>query len=114
MHVSEVGDRVLAFGRRWGLLPPEKLHTFARPLEQLAADLRRLGAAIRTLPRGSTHTRRKALQLAYDDTLVAACRALDLPETLGDLSPGVDRDLERLRVEMSLESAGLRFRSVSR
>jgi len=112
LHIGQVAERVVVLGRRWRLLPREKPRTYERPVELLAADLRRLGTAIRTMPYGTTQTRRKALLLAYDDTLIAACRALDLPQALGELPLGVDRELERLRVEVSLESAGLRFRPV--
>jgi hypothetical protein len=113
LHFDEVGTRALAFGRRWGLLPAERVFTYERSVEQLAADLRRLAVATRDIPHGTPNVRRRALFLAYDDTLVAACRALDVPHALSDLQPGVDRDLERLRVESSLESAGLRFRPVA-
>ena len=35
---------------------------------------------------------------AYDDRLRAACRALGIPEHLAELT-GVDREIERVRVE---------------
>jgi hypothetical protein len=114
VHVDEVGERAVAFGRRWGLLPPPRRRTWERPLEQLAADLRRLAAAVESIQPGTSAVRRKGLVLAYEDTLIAACRALDIPQSLREVPPGVDRELERLRVESSLEAAGLRFRPVSR
>jgi hypothetical protein len=114
LHFDEIGERAVAFGRRWGLLPRPQPVTFDHPVEQIAADLRRLAAARADIPHGTPHTRRLGLQLAYDDTLIAACRALDLPQSLSVLPRGLDRELERLRVEESLESAGLRFRPVAR
>jgi hypothetical protein len=113
LHLDEVGERVVAFARRWGLLPAEPVYTYEHPVEQIAADLRRLSAAVRDIPRGTPNTRRRALYLAYDDTLAAGCRALGLPQRLTELPLGMERELERLRVENSLESAGLRFRPVS-
>jgi hypothetical protein len=114
LHLDRVGERAVAFGRRWGLLPAKPLVTYEHPVERIAADLRRLSAAVQDIPHGTPHTRRKALFLAYDDTLIDGCRALGLPQCLSELPPGMNRELERLRVETSLESAGLRFRPVSR
>ncbi len=64
-------------------------------------------------PRGTSHVRHRGLLAAYDDALVTACRVLEVPQSLSALPNGTDRDLERLRVEASLESAGLRFRPVA-
>lgn len=113
LHLGEVGERAVAFGRRWGLLRAAPVVSYEHPVEQIAADLRRLSAAVAHFPRGTTNTRRRALLKAYDDTLIDGCRALGVVESLSDLPPGVDRDLERLRVETALESAGLRFRPVT-
>lgn len=113
LHWTEAAERLLRAGRRWGLLPRERLVTFEHPLERIAADLRRLSAALGQIERGTPNVRRVALALAYDDTLAAACRALDLPQSLCELPLGLDRELERLRVEAALEAAGLRFRPVS-
>jgi hypothetical protein len=112
LHLDEVGERTVRFLRRWGLLPPERIFTYEHPVEQIAADLRRLSAAVRNIPHGTPYARRRGLFLAYDDTLVAGCRALGLAQRLSELPLGMDRELERLRVENSLESAGLRFRPV--
>jgi hypothetical protein len=112
LHFDEVGEWLIRFGRRWGLLPPERVYTYEHPVERIAADLRRLSAAVQTIQPGTPNTRRRALFLAYDDTLIDGCRALGLPQSLSELPMGVDRDLERVRVETSLESAGLRFRPI--
>ena len=79
------------------------------PVEQLAADLRRLAAAVRDLPRGTSRARQRGLLMAYDDVLTAAALALDVPHVLDTAPPGLDRDLERVRVEGALEAAGLRL-----
>ena len=115
LHLDSVAERTSAFARRWGLLlrAPEPVVSYEHPLERIAADLRRLSAAVRNLPPGCTNTRRLGLLLAYDYTLADGCRALGLAEALSELPPGADRDLERMRVENSLEAAGLRFRPVT-
>lgn len=82
-----------------------------RPIEALAADLRRLRAATLHVSPGASHVRRSATVAAYDDVLVEACLALGLPDTLSGLPTGTDREAERLRVEALLEAAGLRFTS---
>jgi hypothetical protein len=75
------------------------------PLEQVAADLRRLGRQ-----RLGIATRSPvwfmAVQKAYDDRLRVACTQLGIEEHLSEVS-GIDLDVERLRVEAQLEFAGL-------
>jgi len=114
LHLGEIGERAVRLGRRLRVLPAQRPRAWDPPLERTAADLRRLALAVRTIPHGTPNTRRRALQMAYEDTLVIACRALDLPHSLGELPAGIDRELERLRVETALEAAGLRFRPVAR
>jgi hypothetical protein len=115
LHLDLVAEKTSAFARRWGLVlrAPQAPPTYEYPVERIAADLRRLAASVRHLPAGCSNTRRQGLLLAYDQTLAAGCRALGLAEVLSELPPGTDRDLERLRVESSLEAAGLRFRPVT-
>jgi hypothetical protein len=110
-HADEIGSRIMAMGRRWHLLRPAPVLTHDPPIERIAADLRRLSAAVRPVPPGTPAVRRRGLQMAYDETLAAACRALDVQHSLGELADGVDREVERLRIEAALEEAGLRFRS---
>jgi hypothetical protein len=112
LHWTEVAEWLAAACRRWGLLR-EPMRTFEHPLERIAADLRRLAGALSRIEPGTPNVRRVGLVLAYDDTLVAACRALDLPQSLCELPLGLDRELERMRVETALEAAGLRFRPVT-
>jgi len=76
-----------------------------RPLEQLAADLRRLGSQ-RLDGAGRPMVWHGAVLQAYDDRLRMACRALGITEHLGELD-GVDQEIERVRVEGLLHAAGL-------
>jgi hypothetical protein len=79
------------------------------PLEKLTADLCRLSTAMRDVPPEASRARKRGLVLAYDDVLGKAALALDVPEALAGLPLGMDRDLERMRVENDLRDAGLRF-----
>ncbi len=76
-----------------------------RSLQQVAADLRRLGGH-RLAATGRSVIWHGSVIGAYDDRLRDACRALGLTEHLGELT-GVDREIERLRVEGLLHAAGL-------
>jgi hypothetical protein len=82
----------------------ERAEPSCPPIEQVAADLRRLGRQ-----RLGIATRSPvwftAVQRAYDDRLRLACGQLGLEEHLSELS-GVDLDLERVRVEGVLDLAG--------
>jgi hypothetical protein len=109
LNLSGIGEWVADGLRRCRLLPRAPVELPRPPVEQLAADLRRLAAAARDLPRGTSRARQRGVLMAYDDVLVAAARALDVPHALDTLPPGFDRDLERIRVEGMLEAAGLRF-----
>lgn len=79
------------------------------PLEKITADLCRLSTAIRDVPPEASRARKHGLLLAYDDVLGKAALALDEPHVLGELTLGMDRDLERLRLEGALRRAGLVF-----
>ncbi|PRY49246.1 hypothetical protein LY71_10620 [Geodermatophilus tzadiensis] len=84
--------------------PPEPVH---RPVEQVAADLRRLARELDRVPAGSPAVRRRGFQAAYDDVLTEAAGQLAVPHALAGLPPGPARDVERLRVETALVEAGL-------
>lgn len=77
-----------------------------RPLERVAADLRRLARELAMVPGGMPMERRRGLLAAYDDLLVEAARLLDVPQQLTDVPPEA-RELERIRLLGSLEAAGL-------
>jgi hypothetical protein len=78
------------------------------PIEQVAADLRRLANQRLGVGRRS-EIWFAAVQRAYDDRLRVACRELDVEEHLGELD-GIDLDIERVRVEGSLQAAGMNLR----
>lgn len=76
------------------------------PLEQLAADLRRLRMALSSDEhRSAAH--QMGNRLAYDRLLVEVCRMLEVEHELAEDSTGFERDIERIRVEAELERAGL-------
>lgn len=76
-----------------------------RPLQQLATELRRLGGHRLAVSHRSVVWHGAVID-AYDDRLRAACRALGIAEHLAELD-GVDREIERVRVEGLLHAAGL-------
>jgi hypothetical protein len=80
------------------------------PIERLAADLRRVRRILAEFPPGTPAIRRRATRQAYDALLVQACAAVDVPHRLDTLAEGVDREVERLRVEEALCAAGVRVR----
>lgn len=80
------------------------------PVEQIAAELRRLDRQRR---RGLSNESEKwaaAVTTAYDAWLLEACHRLNITAHLATLA-GIDRDIERVRVEGQLEIAGLVLRS---
>jgi hypothetical protein len=90
----------------------ERLHLRRRkeakrpPVEQLAADLRRLGAYLAELEQSDNlhrAARLRAAALAYDDVLLRACRALEI-EIRADTPM---RPIERLETEAALAQEGL-------
>jgi hypothetical protein len=78
-----------------------------RPVEVVAADLRRLAGQLARVPAGAPMVRRRGLQAAYDDVLVEAALILEVAHTLTGRPPGSARDAERLRLQTALTDAGL-------
>jgi len=78
------------------------------PIERLAADLRRVHRTLADFPPGTPAVRRRATREAYDALLGQACAALDVPHRLDSIGEGMDREVERLRVEEALREAGVR------
>ncbi|MBL7261022.1 hypothetical protein [Paractinoplanes lichenicola] len=79
------------------------------PIEWLAQDLRRLDRQRRggiTLESGLLLA---AVLRAYDERLCLACECLGVAENLQPLD-GMDREIERVRVEGALQAAGLELR----
>ena len=89
--------------RRARRLPPLD----RRPLQAVAADVRRLRRQLALVPAGAPMARRRALQAACDDVLAEAARMLGVPHALGTEPPGRARDVERLRLLAALQAAGL-------
>lgn len=84
-------------------------------IEQIAADLRRLGGHRLGGHRpggGRVTVWHSSLVQAYDDRLRLACRCLGLTEHLGELT-GIDLQIERIRVEGELHAAGLKLPAVA-
>jgi hypothetical protein len=88
--------------------PPEPVEPARRPIQDVAADLRRLSRQLALVPARTPQARRLGIEAAYDDVLVEAARQLEIPEALREARPGRPRDAERRRVEIALAAAGLR------
>lgn len=109
---SHYRDRAVRAGRALHLVgaPPPALP--GPPLQQVAADIRRIRAQLDDVQPGVPVARRRGWLAAYDDVLVEGCRALALQESLRTLPEG-ERTLERERVERMLTDAGVRVRPTS-
>jgi hypothetical protein len=81
-------------------------------IEQIAADLRRLDRQRHGGVTTGSATWLAAVLRAYDDRLTLASRCLGVSEHL-HLLEGIDREIERVRVEGQLQAAGLALRSVA-
>jgi predicted NAD/FAD-binding protein len=90
-------------GANW----PESDQPKRPPIQQVAADLRRLRRQLERLPKGASYVRVAGVQRAYDEVLVIACAELGVDTTLSETPAGQQRDLERLRVEFMLGECGL-------
>ncbi|MBE1496972.1 hypothetical protein H4696_004072 [Amycolatopsis lexingtonensis] len=77
------------------------------PIERVAADLRRVHRLLVDYPSGTPAARRFGTRQAYDELLTQACRQVGVPHRLAELPEGMDREIERLRVEQSLRERGL-------
>lgn len=80
-----------------------------RPIERIAADLRRVRRTLAGFEPGTSAVKKIAARQAYDALLVQACEALEVEHRLAVLPQGMDRDLERLRLEECLRERGLSF-----
>jgi len=95
---------VVRWRHRGGRLEPH-----SRPIEAIAADLRRLGNRFYGLDPHASFAKTEAVRGAYDKTLAECCAALDLTHLLGILPAGPELDAERERVEEQLTDSGVRF-----
>lgn len=103
LRVPKTVDAIGAYVRRRRGPAPEH-----PPIERLAADLRRVHRTLAEFPPGTPAIRRRATRDAYDALLVQACAAVDVPHRLDRIGEGMDREVERLRVEEALREAGVR------
>ena len=78
-----------------------------RPVQQVAADLRRLARELALVPAGAPVARRRGLQSAYDDVLVEAAALLEVSHAMTLTPAGARRDAERRRLQAALSDAGL-------
>lgn len=78
-----------------------------RPIERIAADLRRVRRTLAGFEPGTSAVKKIAARQAYDALLVQACSALEVEHRLRLLPEGMDREIERFRVEECLRRLGL-------
>lgn len=111
-HSAAAAARTRSLLIRRHLWPTGPVHPSGPPLEQLAADLRRLYPAAHFPGRGVRMPKQRGVLMAYDQRLVESARALGLATHLAECPlEGYDRAAERLRVEIALGDAGLVWQS---
>jgi hypothetical protein len=110
LHARGLLEKGTELGRRAHVIPPAVPAVTGRPLEKLAADLRRLRAEVRSPRPGVAMAKQRGIVAAYDEVLVETSKALGVPTTLGEVPEGLDHEAERLRLEHALEQAGLSWR----
>ena len=76
------------------------------PLEQVAANLRRLRGVL-TVDEHRSAVHQIGNRVAYDQVLIQASEMLQIEHDLAKRSAGMERNIERLRVEAELERAGV-------
>ncbi len=81
----------------------------ANSIERLASDACRLRRDLVLLSPNAPFAKREAIELAYDDVLMTAASQLGVDQELTTARRGRERELERLRLEAELESAGFRL-----
>ena len=86
---------------------PAATESARRPLQVVAADLRRLSRQLALVPSGAPLVRWQALWTAYDAVLMEAAEQLEVVHELTATCVGTPRDIERLRIVAALEGAGL-------
>src|SRR4051794_41727909 len=78
-----------------------------RPIEVIAAHVRRLCVRYHELDPRTPFVKVEAVRGAYDKVLGECCTALGRPHLLGVLQAGNELDAERERVEALLAEAGV-------
>jgi hypothetical protein len=97
--------RLARLDRCFGPEPAPTVSPDTVPIERVAADLRRLRRQRAGIAQRSP-VWRSAIEDAYDDRLRLACLRLGIEEHLAELT-GVDREIERVRLEGELQAAGI-------
>jgi hypothetical protein len=108
-HIADIlerGDRVARLLRGVQSTSPAP---GSMPIERIAADLRRIRPQTLTPAAGTPMARRRAIAAAYDEALLDACRALQIPTELDRVTDALELESERLRTEAELERAGVAF-----
>jgi hypothetical protein len=77
------------------------------PLEQVAANLRRLRGVLTVDDEHRSAVHQIGDRVAYDQVLIQASEMLQIEHDLAKHSAGMERNIERLRVEAELERAGV-------
>ena len=98
-----VARRLRPIGRR--PYPDAEVLPLRRPIEQVAADLRRLHSSFHR--EGLRFAKYEGCRQAYDRVLAEAADMVEMAHLMEVLPPGAERDHERERVELLLEEAGL-------
>ncbi|MGH3364397.1 MAG: hypothetical protein ACRDOW_06675 [Nocardioidaceae bacterium] len=111
-YARQIAGWLTRIGRRLRLLPPLAPTPLGLPLERIARDLRRLQPEARRHRQGTANAKHQGVVAAYDDLLLAACRAVGVSTDLDSLPEGLERESERLRVEAELEQAGIPISTV--
>jgi hypothetical protein len=106
-HAADSLDLGERCARALGLVKPPPPYAGGMPIERIAADLRRIRPQARTQAMGTPMARRRAIVAAYDEALLDACRALQVPTELDRMTDSLERESERLRTEHELERAGV-------
>jgi hypothetical protein len=106
-HADEVAQLGLRSARRLHVIPAAPPVASGMPIERIAADLRRIRPQARRQEAGTPMVRRRAILAAYDEALLEACRALDVPTDLDRIVDALERESERLRTESELQRAGV-------
>jgi hypothetical protein len=105
--VAGIGATFPRVAARCARRPARPPRTVRRPIQVVAADLRRLARQLALVPAGAPAVRRQALLAAYDDVLVEVAGQLEVPHRLAAVPRGPARDAERQRLLTALEDAGL-------
>ena len=106
-HIADILERGDSVARLLRIVKSPAPAPAGMPIERIAADLRRIRPQALTTTAGMPMARRKAIAAAYDEALLDACRALDVPTELDRMTDALERESERLRTEAELERAGV-------